>query len=45
MNKVTAWVGLCPICNWETFQGTQAATRETIRLHMAAVHREKLDEE
>ncbi len=45
MNKVTAWVGVCPICSWETYQPSQVATRESVRLHMSAVHREKLDEE
>ena len=45
VNKTTAWVGLCPVCNWETFQRTRAATRETIRLHMSAVHREKMPDE
>lgn len=41
MNKITAWVGECPYCSWETVQRSQAAINESMRLHLATVHRDK----
>lgn len=43
MNKITAWMGSCPYCAWETIQKSQTAVQASIRLHLAAVHKQWME--